>query len=149
MMARLGRIRISKALVAVVLVAVGFGAQTGCSSDAGGSLDGTNWKLTGWTLNSLNPADFTITAGFAAGKISGNSGVNSYSGPYAAGSDGSFSIGPLASTAMGGPEPAMRAESAYVTLLGQAASYKVSGSVLTLYDANGNESLIFGTTAGP
>ena len=50
---------------------------------------------------------------------------------------------------MGGPEPAMRAESAYVTLRGQTGSYKVSGGVLTLYDANGNESLIFGTGAGP
>ena len=140
-------IRISKVLVAVVLVAVGFGVPTGCSSSSGGALDGTRWKLTGWTLNSLNPADFTITASFAGGKISGSSGVNSYSGPYTAGSDGSFSIGQLVSTAMGGSEPAMRAESAYLTLLGQAASYKMSAGVLTLFDANGNESLIFGTAA--
>ncbi len=141
-------IRLSKALAVVVFVAVGFGVQTGCSSSSGGALNGTQWKPTGWTLNSLNPADFTITATFAAGKISGNSGVNSYSGPYTAGSDGSFSIGQLASTAMGGSEPAMRTESAYVTLLGQAASYKTSAGLLTLFDANGNESLIFGTTAG-
>jgi heat shock protein HslJ len=135
-------IRVSKTLVAVVLIAVGFGVQAGCSS-AGSSLDGTRWKLTGWTLNSLNPADFTITAKFAEGQISGNSGVNTYGGPYKAGPGAAFSVGPLASTEMAGPEPAMRAETAYLTLLGQAESYKMAGGVLTLYDGGGNESLIF------
>ena len=37
----------------------------------------------------------------------------------------------------------MRAEGAYITLLQQARSYKPAGDTLTLYDANGNESLIF------
>ncbi len=37
----------------------------------------------------------------------------------------------------------MRAESAYLTLLGQAASYQATDSQLTLFDQNGNESLIF------
>ena len=94
-------------------------------------------------MNSLNPADFTITAEFAGGNISGNSGINTYSGPYKLGPGSAFSAGPLASTLMAGPEPAMRAESAYQTLLGQAKSYKVTGSTLTLYDQGGNESLIF------
>jgi heat shock protein HslJ len=44
---------------------------------------------------------------------------------------------------MAGPEPAMRAEHAYLTLLQQARSYSISGRTLTLYDAHGNESLIF------
>jgi heat shock protein HslJ len=43
-------------------------------------LNKTRWKLTEWTLSSLNPADFMITAEFADGRISGKSGVNSYSG---------------------------------------------------------------------
>ena len=37
----------------------------------------------------------------------------------------------------------MRAESAYLTLLSQAKSYKLDGRGLTLFDQNGNESLIF------
>ena len=55
----------------------------------------------------------------------------------------SFSLGPIASTEMAGPEPAMRAESAYQTLLGQARSCKMAADTLTLYDAGGNPSLIF------
>jgi heat shock protein HslJ len=139
-------------LIAVSLIAVSLVALAGCShtgtSHAGNSpqvgwLNGTKWKLTGWTLNSLNPADFTITANFANGQISGTSAVNSYSGPYKLGPDGSFSLGPIASTEMAGPEPAMRAESAYQTLLGQARSCKMAADTLTLYDAGGNPSLIF------
>jgi heat shock protein HslJ len=44
---------------------------------------------------------------------------------------------------MAGPELAMRAESAYDALLTAARSYKLAGDKLTLYDASGNESLIF------
>ncbi len=44
---------------------------------------------------------------------------------------------------MAGPEPAMRAEQAYLTLLGQVGSYKMADGRLTLYDAGGNESLLY------
>jgi len=37
----------------------------------------------------------------------------------------------------------MRAEGVYLMLLGQAASYRVDAGPLTLFDAGGNESLIF------
>lgn len=106
-------------------------------------MDGTTWRLTGWTVSSLDPAAFTITAAFADGRISGRSAVNSYSGPYRTGSDGAFSVGQLASTQMAGPEPAMRAEHAYLTLLQQARTYSRTGRTLTLFDAHGNESLVF------
>jgi heat shock protein HslJ len=141
-------VAISAVLIAMAACGQASGESGGSSSSlstasAGSSLDGTRWKLTGWTLNSLNPADFTITARFAEGQISGNSGVNTYGGPYRIGPGAAFSAGPLASTQMAGPEPAMRAETAYLTLLGQAKSYKMAGGVLTLYDGGGNESLIF------
>jgi heat shock protein HslJ len=106
-------------------------------------LSGTQWKLVGWTLSSIDPATVTITAKFADGRISGNSGVNRYSGPYTIGSNNTFSAGPLVATRMAGPEPAMRAEGAYVTLLAQAKSCKLTDGKLTLYDKGGNESLIF------
>ena len=63
-------------------------------------------------------------------------------------SDHSFKAGPFLSTEIGGTQHAMRAERAYVTLLGQARSYRVAGKRLTLYDAGGNESLIFEKTGG-
>ena len=137
-------------VVAVALVPVACGG----SGSGAHSLEGTSWRLTGWTLNSLAPDQFTITAAFAGGKISGTSAVNTYGGAYstgaggssAAGSGGAFSVGQLASTEMAGPAPAMRAEHAYITLLTQARSYKLAGDALTLYDANGNQSLIFART---
>lgn len=111
-------------------------------------LDGTQWRLAGWTLSSLNPADFTITAKFTAGRISGNSGVNTYGGPYQTGPGNAFSVGPLASTEMGGPETATRAEGAFMTLLGQAKFYKIVDGMLMLYDNYKNESLILEATTG-
>jgi heat shock protein HslJ len=139
--------RHSKTLAAALIIAVSLFAPAGCSSDSGspdGSpLDGTQWKLTEWTLSSLDPADFTITLRFADGQVSGNSGVNTYGGTYQVGPDNAFSVGQIAATEMAGPEPAMRAESAYLTLLGQAKSFKVAGGRLTLYDQGGNESLLF------
>jgi len=135
-------------LIATVSLITLAGCSTGGGSSGGGStggnsLDGTQWRLTEWTLSSLSPAEFTITAKFAGGQVSGNSGVNSYSGPYDLGPGNAFSVGQLAVTQMAGPEPAMRAESAYLTLLAQAKSFKTADGKLTLYDQGGNESLIF------
>lgn len=106
-------------------------------------LNGTKWKLVGWTISSIDPKDVNITATFSGGRISGNSGVNSYGGNYEAKEGGVFSVGAISMTEMAGPEPAMRAESAYLKLLSDARSYKIKGETLTLYDKNGNESLIF------
>lgn len=97
---------VTLALSVALLAAAGCG---GSGSDAP-TLDGTAWRLTGWTLSSLDPNDFTITAKFAGGKISGNSAVNNYGGPYTAGPGDACSVGDLASTMMAGPEPDMRAE---------------------------------------
>jgi hypothetical protein len=139
-------IRWRKTLGAILLIATLLVTAVACSR-GGGPLDRTQWKLVGWTLSSLYPGDFTITAAFAGGKISGKSAVNSYGGPYKAGPGSAFSVGELESTLMAGPEPAMRAERAYLTLLGQARSYKMAGGTLTLYDEGANESLIFEAVA--
>jgi heat shock protein HslJ len=135
-------VRYSRMLGAILVVGVLSALAAGCSSESR-VLDGTNWQLSEWTLSSLDPADLAITAQFADGQISGSGGVNSYSGPYELGPASAFSVGTLATTMMGGPEPAMRGEAAYLTLLGQARSYKLTADRLTLYDAGANESLIF------
>ena len=140
------------ALSALLIVVLALTALAGCSCGGGSSddgspaavsLDGTNWLLDGWSVSSLDPAHLTITADFIEGHISGNSGVNGYSGPYTVGPGDAFSTGPLASTMMAGPEPAMRAESAYAKLLSEAVSYLVTPETLLLYDAGGNELLVF------
>lgn len=134
----------SLVLVAVlVLGAAALAAVAGCSSTGADPLNGTKWRLSGWSISSIDPASVTITAQFAEGQISGSGGVNSYGGPYTLGPASGFKVGEIVSTLMAGPEPAMRAESAYMALLGQARSYAVEGDTLTLFDAGGNQSLIF------
>jgi heat shock protein HslJ len=125
-----------------LLILVTVMGLAACTSIAD-PLQGTRWKLSGWTVSSIDPASLGITAGFAEGTIAGRSAVNRYSGPYTTGSGRSFSVGPLAATRIAGPEPAMLAESTYLTLLGEARSYKLTDSQLTLFDSGGNESLIF------
>jgi len=127
------------AALSVVLLAV---AGCGGSSEPA-TLDGTSWRLSGWSLSSLDPADFTITAEFADGRISGKSAVNNYGGPYTQGPGDAFSVGEIAGTMMAGPEPEMRAEGAYLELLAAAKSYALKDGGLTLFDEGGNESLIF------
>jgi len=114
----------------------------GCAREQS-ALEGTQWRLTEWTLSSLSPRDFDITAEFTDGSVSGHGGVNRYGGPYTTGSRHSFKVGTITSTEMAGSASAMRAEGAYLTLLGQARSYRVDAGRLTLFDAAGNESLIF------
>jgi heat shock protein HslJ len=126
----------------LLILAAIMGLAAACTSIPD-PLQGTRWKLSDWTISSIDPASLGITAGFAEGTIAGRSAVNRYSGPYTTGSGRSFSVGPLAATRMAGPEPAMRAESTYLTLLGEARSYKLTDSQLTLFDSGGNESLIF------
>jgi heat shock protein HslJ len=135
-------VRWSKTLALFGVAGLSLIAVVGCSG-GGSSLEGTQWKLTGWTLSSLDPADFTITANFADGKISGSSGVNTYNGEVKVGPGEAFAVGTIATTLMAGPDDAMRAEGAYMTLLNQAKSFKTAAGTLTLYDEGGNESLIF------
>ena len=130
------------ATTAILLIAASLIALTGCARGHA-ALDGTRWRLAEWTLSSLDAQEFDITAEFADGEISGHGGVNSYGGPYTLGPGSAFSVGQIASTEMAGPEPVMRAEGAYLTLLGQARAYRVEAGRLTLLDAGGNESLIF------
>jgi heat shock protein HslJ len=152
-------INMRKTLVVALVLAATLSVIGGCAHRSGANpgssppgsspsrspLEGTQWRLSEWTVSSIDPASVTIWANFAGGQISGSSGVNSYGGPYKTGPGDAFSTGQLAVTAIGGTGPAMRAESAYLTLLSQGRSYRVSGDgdTLTLYDAAGNESLIF------
>ncbi len=132
---------------AVALAGLLFVVSVACSRGSA-TLEGTRWRLIAWTLSSLDPSAFVITAEFSRGQISGQSGVNSYGGPCKVGPGKAFAVGELAGTLMAGAEPAMRAESAYLMLLSQARSYQMADGRLTLYDAGGQELLIFEAANG-
>ena len=136
--------RRSITLVAVLVVAILLLASACGPTSA--SPEGRNWRLSAWSVSSIDPSKVTITAQISEGRIAGNSGVNSYSGACTLGPGGAFSAGPLIATKMAGPAEAMRAESAFLILLGQARAYKVAGDTLFLYDRKGNVSLAFSST---
>lgn len=117
--------------------------QGGTDDPAAASLNGTTWRLVGWSASSLDPADFNITAAFADGQISGRSAVNSYGGPCSVSPSGAFSIGALTMTEMAGDENSMRAESLYHNLLAQARRHRIVQNQLVLANADGQDLLIF------
>ena len=144
---RAARRAFARAAGLLVLLVLGCAGLSGCSDAAQAGLDGTKWTLTGWSVSSLYPGDFEITAAFSDGRVTGKAAVNTYGGTYTAGSPkdgaGSLSTGELARTLMAGSEPAMRAEDIFFQLLAQVRAYSLAGGKLTLSDTNGNQLLIF------
>jgi len=113
------------------------------------ALDGTMWTLEAWSVSSLDPGDFEITAAFDDGRVSGKAAVNYYGGPYTADESGTFSVGVLVQTLMAGPEPAMQAESTFFELLKEARSYELDDGHLTLFAEGGSELLVFVPGSAP
>lgn len=125
---------------ALALTIISILLATGCDAFGGNghALDGTRWRLVGWSVSAIDPRDFTTTAVFADGQISGSSAVNTFGGPYTTGSHGVFSVGEISQTLMAGPEPAMRAEQAYFALLTEAESYECTDGSLELSGPRGS-----------
>lgn len=106
-------------------------------------LVGTNWVATMYNTGTEAVTSVmegvTITAIFTEdGKMNGSAGCNSYMTTYTV--DGqTISIQPPATTRKLCPEPAgiMEQETAFVTMLPQAAVYSIRGDVLELRTADG------------
>jgi len=106
-------------------------------------LAGTSWQVIGY--NNGKQAVTSMIAGTQMdlqfgkdGTVSGNSGCNTYSGPYTVNGN-QIQIGPLASTMMacGDPPDIMEQEQQYLAALGTAASYQIENNVLELRTADG------------
>lgn len=130
-----------RTILALALTVSVLGAA-GCSG-AAAKLDGTGWRLTEWSVSSIDPSAVTITISFDDGQLGGTSAVNSYGAPYKAAAGGSLEIGEIVSTLMAGPEPAASAEAAYLELLRQVRRWAIDGDTLALSDDNGNPLLVF------
>lgn len=106
-------------------------------------LAGTSWEVIGYNNGKQAVtsalAGTTLTADFGRdGTLSGNSGCNTYNGPYTV--DGNqITIGPLSSTMMACSDPAgvMEQEAQYLAALGTAATYQIEGTVLELRTKDG------------
>lgn len=132
-------------LTALAVLLAGVGCVLVFFAVGGNALGGTSWRLMSWSDPAIDPAEFTITASFADGQISGTAAVNSYSGECAVGGI-KFSPGVIARTEMAGPPDAMEAESVYFELLQQAATYEVEGDRLSIKDESGTVLLEFART---
>jgi len=106
------------------------------------SLEGTPWKLA--SLLSTKGGAFPplpgteITALFQGGKVTGSAGCNSYSAPYKVAGDKLTITTPAATTRKACPQPTTQQETAYLTALGNVATYKIDGDKLELRNAAGN-----------
>jgi heat shock protein HslJ len=138
-------IRISgpRLVLLVCALAVAATASGGCASgqDNSALLNGRVWRATQVkTAVGLAPAPSSDgpTSEFAAGKVSGTTGVNRYNGEYTAkaGDKIEITVGPM--TLMAGPPAAMALEQSFIEALKSAKSYTVSETKLTLQDGSGN-----------
>jgi len=139
---RLAQLRVALLLVVTgVLVPLGGCVSSAADADPA-ALEGVEWGLTGSSVSSTDLGQAGITITFDGTRLSGFSGVNQYGGSYTAGTDGALEIGTINATLMAGPEPLMKAESAYLKLLEGCDSFQVADGVLTL-STGGNETLIY------
>lgn len=134
------------ATTALLLCAGLLIALPGCSGrNQANQLESATWILTAYAVDgSMQDALVTAQsdATFADGKVSGNAGVNQYSGSYEV--DGSkLSIGPLLSTQMAGDPAIMEQEAAYLAALQAAGAYRVDGDKLTIKDVSADTLLEF------
>lgn len=109
-----------------------------CSPVAGDPLKGTSWSLL--EMNGRSALEgTTVTASFADGNVSGSGGCNSYGGAYKVNGD-KLQIKELVSTLMACADTGvMDQEAAFLSALGNAQSFKLTGGQLQVVTADGQE----------
>lgn len=132
---------IGLALVTVALVAAACSSNSG----AGGTIDGTSWRLTVQDVQGTEtpvPQGVVVTAVFADGKVTGSAGCNTYNATFTA-SGSNLTFGTVATTAMA-CDPAVNAfEQEYLANLAAAASYTATADALTVYESGGKQLLAY------
>lgn len=128
------------AVLAATVVLIG-----GCSPQASepAELEGS------WVLESLGGVselkhadpDVTTLMTLAAGKATGNGGVNSFTGTYDAPAAGKVTFGPIAATKMAGPDNAMAQEAAFFAALDNTRGFEINDGKLVLSDLS-NDTLV-------
>ena len=118
------------------------GSMTFAPSAPAGLL-GTSWEVISYNngkqavVSLLSGSKISLNFG-TDGRVSGNSGCNTYNGGFEA-SGTALKVGPLASTQMAcaAPEGVMEQEQQYLAALQDAATYEIAGDTLTIRDASG------------
>jgi heat shock protein HslJ len=108
------------------------------------TLEGTSWSLAEGEGMSI-PDDLPIAIAFAAGRVSGSSGCNRFTGMYQEDGD-SISFGPLAGTRMACADEVMTVERAYLAALDNVSRWSATTTALTLSDQAGQKLLRYETS---
>jgi heat shock protein HslJ len=107
--------------------------------DGSGALAG-KWTTTGFSTGSAVQSvavGSTLTAEFAHGQVSGESGCNTFGGPYEA-KGSTIELGPLRSTLKACADPALQTqEQQYLAALQLASTFEVTKTTLQLLRADG------------
>jgi heat shock protein HslJ len=103
------------------------------------TLEGVSWRLD--SLTGKDPAVLAAlprqaTARFAAGRVTGFSGCNNFTGGYTLDGD-RLKLGPLAGTMMACPDPEMAIETAFRAVLMGTVRHAVTGGRLSLTAESG------------
>jgi heat shock protein HslJ len=112
------------------------------------------WSLTAMNKNGVAltvAPGVTTTATFGTdGKVSGNGGCNQYSGEYILTGSSAIAIGPLATTRMACPEPAMSQETYYLSIFQNAVKWEYSSTSakLTITDGTSNKNTLVYAKSG-
>lgn len=108
-------------------------------SAADKTLEGVSWRLSGFAGKGPEvPAASSrpVTARFEAGRVSGFSGCNNFTGSYKVDGDRVI-LGPLAGTMMACPEPQTAIESAFRAAFWGTVGYSIRGDRLSLIAESG------------
>jgi heat shock protein HslJ len=133
-------------LLFAVLLLVACSPSTSTAPTSAPALENTTWVLESFgqpgNLKSvLKDTEITALFDSAQDQVSGSAGVNRYFGAYKLDGDKLVISGPIASTAMGGPQTFMDQEQEYLSAFQAAENYKIDGSILTI--TCGGKILIF------
>jgi heat shock protein HslJ len=145
---RLAHLRLL-AIAAISVVMAACSGAPGAGGGTGGTITGTNWKLASYDVSGTStpvPAGVAADARFAADKVAGSGGCNSFSGPAVV-TGATIKVGPLASTQMACQPPANDVETAYLANLGKATSFTATAAALTMFGSDGKALLVY--AAGP
>ncbi len=100
------------------------GDVSGCGGEPSSLLVGEQWTVTEVRGRPITQSPPTMTF-LRAGRVSGTTSCNRYSGPYRLGGEG-LSFGPMVSTKMACVEPRMTQESAFLQALTTITRFEVS-----------------------
>lgn len=131
--------------LAALLILGGGVLAAGCIGSAAEQSPVGSWILvsTGSGSSSEHPMG-VITLEVTSEEISGSAGVNSYHGTVVADpATGAFTIGPVGTTRMAGPENMMIQEEKYLAALANVTGYSLANGYLNLVGSDGSVLLSF------